>query len=151
MQYNQTDGTVNLGMNGGQVQGSIGLENYYRVKNQTGSTIIDGTLVMFDGTVGASGVFKIKPWDTTSNQMYIMGLLTETLTNGQTGFVTWHGLIKGIQSNGGNYSETWVDGTILYPSETNVGGMTSVDNGLDSIAAVVLAHSSNGQIYARCK
>lgn len=151
MRYSASDGTVLLGMNGGQVNQSIGLELYYRVKNNSGVTINNGQLVMANGTDGNSGVINVKKWDTTSNQFYIMGLATEEITNGDLGFVTWFGKIMGVQSNGANYGETWVDGELLYPSTTIQGGLTKVATSDMPIAMVINSHGSNGQIFARIR
>ena len=154
IRYDGAEGTLQLGMNGGQVSQSIGLELYYRVKNNSLTTINDGQLVMANGTDGNSGVINVKKWDTTSPYFYIMGIATETITNGDLGFVTWFGKINGIQSNGANYGETWVDGQILYPSLTVAGGFTKTltDPTLQQpIAMVINSHPSNGQLFARVK
>lgn len=151
MQYSQVDGTVNLGMNGGQVTQSIGLESYYRVVNNSGVTINDGDLVMYNGTSGASGKTYIKKWDTTSPEFTIMGIATETMTNGADGFVTWHGLVKGVNSTGSSVGETWAKNDVLYPSLTHVGGLTKVHNSMQPVVANMFAQSVNGIFLVRCR
>lgn len=151
MQYSQTDGTVNLGMNGGQVTQSIGLESYYRVVNNSGVTINDGDLVMYNGTSGASGKTYIKKWDTTSPEFTIMGIATETMNNGSDGFVTWHGLVKGVNSTGSSVGETWATNDVLYPSLTHVGGLTKVPNSMQPVVANMFSQSVNGIFLVRCR
>lgn len=151
VRWSADEGTLQLGMNGGEVVQSLGLELYYRVKNNSGVTISNGLLVMANGTDGNSGVINVKKWDTTSNQFYIMGLATEEIANGSLGFVTWFGKIMGVQSNGANYGETWVDGELLYPSTTIQGGLTKVATADIPIAVVINSHSSNGQLFARIR
>lgn len=151
MQYSSTDGTVNLGMNGGLVTQSIGLESYYRVTNNSGVTINDGDLVMYNGTSGASGKTYIKKWDTTSPEFTIMGIATETMNNSADGFVTWHGLVKGVNSTGSTVGETWNTNDVLYPSLTHVGGLTKVPNSMQPVVANMFKQSVNGIFLVRCR
>jgi hypothetical protein len=151
LRWNQDYGTLELGMNGGEVVQEIGLEQYYRAQNTTGATLKDGKLAMFDGAVGGSGILRARNWDTTSPEFTIMGIFTQDIENGGRGFITWHGMVNNIQTNGANYGETWNDGDILYPSLTIPGGMTKVPNAYQPVCAVVRAHANAGQLYVRCK
>lgn len=148
--WNTAEGTLDLGLNHGGVVLQIGQELHYRVTNQSGSNIPDGTLVSFVGTTGNSGKLLVEPYDGTQASKTIIGLTTETIINGENGYVTCFGKVRGIQTNGGNYSETWVDGDILYPRPT---GLTNIlpqaPAAKQAIAVVVHAHGSNGELFVR--
>lgn len=120
--WDRDEGTLDLVMNGGSVTQSIGLELFYRVKNKTGATIPNGSLVMADGTDGNSGVINVKKYDGVSPRFYIMGIATEDIGNDDLGFITWFGKVRGLDTRGG--AENWQNGEILYPSTTVAGGLT---------------------------
>ena len=148
--WNTAEGTLDLGLNHGGVVLQIGQELHYRVTNQSGSNIHNGTLVAFVGTTGNSGKLLIDVYDGTQASKAILGLTTETIINGENGYVTSFGKVRGIQTNGANYGETWVDGDILYPSPT---GLTKVlpqaPAAKQPVAVVVHAHGSNGELFVR--
>ena len=52
MYWDEPNGTVSLGMHGSNVSQQIGLEQYYYVKNQSGTTIENGRVVRAAGTLG---------------------------------------------------------------------------------------------------
>jgi hypothetical protein len=150
--WNAEEGTLDLGMNGGDVTQHIGLENYYRVKNQSGSTITDGTVVMAVGAVGNSGHILIAPANNNMPPQVTMGIVTHNIPNGENGFVTHFGLVKQIDTRGTAVGETWVDGDILYLHPTLLGRLTKVKPAAPRyhvmVALVVHAHQ-NGQLFVR--
>jgi hypothetical protein len=126
----------------------------YYVKNQTGSTISNGQVVQFSGSLGNSGrlLIALARADTTSEAKYIMGVATEEIADGADGFVTAFGKIRGIDTDGSVCSETWNDGDILYLSATTAGCLTVTPPSEPSlripIAAVVHA-ADNGTLFVR--
>lgn len=155
MTWNVDDGTINLAMNtSGVVSQQIGLETYYRVINQTGSSIADGAPVMYNGTVGASGLIKIALSDGSGAypSEVILGLATEAIPNGSAGYVTSFGKVRGINTTGSSVGETWADGDILYIHPTTAGAMTKTQPTAPKlkfpIAIVVNAHT-NGTLFVR--
>jgi hypothetical protein len=106
---------------------------------------------MFAGTTGNSGKLLIQPWNGTGPATYFMGLTGESLIDGAEGFVIAFGKLRGIQTNGGNYSQTWVDGDILYAGSTtgNLTNVAATTGGIVQVAAVVHAHASNGTLFVR--
>jgi hypothetical protein len=149
--WNVDEGTLDLGLNEGHVILQIGQEIHYRVINQSGSTIPNGSLVMYDGSDGNSGKLKVTLWDGTSPTKNIMGISTEEILNGENGYVTHFGKVRGIQTNGANYGETWVDGDILYADATS--GLTKTlpeaPNSKTPVAIVVNSHVSSGALFVR--
>lgn len=151
-------GTIDIGLNGASAPVmSVGEDQFYRVINQTGSTLVKGALVMANGTVGASGLIKAKLWDNTQPSKTIMGIVLANIptennpTETGFGYVLAFGKIKGIQTNGGNYSESWVDGDILFAGSS--GGLTktlpAAPNPKTTVAIVINSHATNGTLFVR--
>jgi len=147
--WNVDEETVDIQLNGFALH--VGEHVVFHVKNSTGSPIAKGVPVMFAGTTGNSGKLLVKPWDGVGPSTYFMGLTAESLANGTEGFVIAFGKLRGIQTNGGNYSQTWVDGNILYAGNTS-GSLTNVaptTGDIVQVAAVVHAHPNNGTLFIR--
>lgn len=152
--WNQDEETLNVKVNS-NVTLQVGQELFFNVKNQTGSAITNGTPVMFAGTLGASGRLLIQPAiaDGSLASSYIMGVATEDIANGADGKVTWFGKVRGIDTTGTSYSESWNDGDILYVSTTTAGYLTNVKptvpNQIIEVAAVVYSDVNNGELVVR--
>lgn len=151
LSWNTQEGTLDLGLNEGHVILQIGQETHYRVTNKSGVSIPNGSLLAFSGTTGNSGKLLAELYDGTQSSKYIIGIATEDIPKGSNGYVTHFGKIRGIQTNGANYGETWLDGDEIYPSPT--GGLTKVlpeaPNAKQPIAVVVNSHVSNGILFVR--
>ena len=152
MAWNIDENTVDLGLNGATLQ--IGQEQLVRVRNNTGSTIVNGTAVMATGTLGASGRVTVAPANINgSTYKYMLGVVTESITAGADGFCTVFGKVRGIQTNGANYGETWVDGDVIYVKDNDGGALTKVvPVGTQvklPIAIVIKSHGTNGTLFVR--
>ena len=158
MVWDAETGTVDIGLNGATAPVmSVGEDQFYRVINQAGSTITKGTLVMAAGTIGASGVIKVAPWNGSQPSKTIMGLVKADIptendpTESGLGYVLAFGKLRGIQTNGGNYSESWSNGDIIYAGASS--GLTktlpAAPNTKTTIAIVIKAHATNGTLFVR--
>ena len=134
----------------GTIVQDIGEETFYRVK--ASSTITKGQVVMFTGSVGASGGLLAAPATglTALQSEYIMGIATQNISTNAWGYVTWFGEIKGVNTTGG--AEAWVDGQILFYDPSVTGGLTkntpTAPNPKVIVAAVVHA-ATNGILFVR--
>jgi len=148
--WNSDEETLDIQLN--SFAQHVGEHVLYHVKNSTGSTIAKGVPVMFAGTNGASGKLLVQPWNGTGPSTYFMGLTAEELLDTEEGFVISFGKLRGIQTNGGNYGETWADGEIIYVGATT-GALTKTQpaapNPHIQVCAVVNAHASNGTLFIR--
>lgn len=148
--WNAQEGTLDVGLNS-EVTLQAGQEILYRVHNGSGVVIPNGTLVMFTGALGNSGRLVVAAYDGVSSPETILGLATEEIGIGLEGYVTHFGKVRGIQTDGNNYGETWADGDIIYAS--NTGGLTNVrpeaPDTKTIIAIVINAHGSNGTLFVR--
>ncbi len=151
-------GTLNIDLNstaGDEVMAKVGLDNFYYIKNQTGGTLTKGTVIRASGTLGSSGritgAYMIA--DGTIPHYYTIGIAAETIANGEDGYVYEFGLVRGIQTNGANYGESWSDGDILYVSPSTLGGLTKVEPTAPQLkiqmAIVIKADASNGSLFVR--
>ena len=146
--WDTTDKTLSLGLNGGDVVMQIGQEIHYRIRNSTGSTIPNGTVCRFSGSVGNSGILLAAPFlaNGTYDSHTIMGVATESIANGEDGLVTYFGKIRGVDTR------AFSDGQILYASSTVAGGLTATKpdspNNVISVCAVV-SSSNNGTLMVR--
>lgn len=157
LSWNADEGTVGIGLNGGDAEYYSGQQTIYRVINQSGSQINKGVLCMYAGTVGASGKLKVVPWDGTSPPLLIMGIALEDIptenepTETGLGYVVSFGKVQKINTTGSLYGETWTNGDVLYAGPT--GGLTNVlpiaPSTKTVIAAVVNAHASVGELLVR--
>ena len=134
----------------GAIVQDIGEETFYRVKASSGIT--KGQVLMFTGTVGASGGILAAPATglTATQSEYILGIATQDIALNGWGYATWFGEIKGVNTTGG--VEAWVDGEILYYNPAVTGGLTknvpTAPNPKVIVAAVVHA-ASNGILFVR--
>jgi hypothetical protein len=150
--YNAEDQfqTLSFQMNGNQIQ-HIGEELYYRVKLSSAAT--KGQVLMFTGTLGASGGLRAAPATGLQPEQahYILGVAAETGSTNDWVFVTTFGEVKSINTTGG--AESWAQGDVLYYNPSVTGGLTktkpSVPNAICIVAAVVHVGSSNGVLFVR--
>jgi hypothetical protein len=143
--------TLNLEMTP-NVNQAIGESQYYYIK--ASATIAKGQLVMFDGSVGASGVLKGKPSTGVTNGQLIMGVAAEAIANNGFGLVSSFGLVRGFNTTGTPYGETWADGDILYYNPSFAGGLTKTQPTAPIphvvVAAVVnAATAGSGSVFVR--
>jgi hypothetical protein len=155
MQWNEDDATIDVGLNADVVL-QVGQEMQFYAKNTSGGAINNGSPVMFTGTLGASGklTFSKAVADGSITSLYMMGVATEDIPNNGFGYITSFGKVRGFNTSGAPYSETWADGDIIYFSPTVAGGWTNVlpaAPNLDLPVAVVLtaATGGSGSIFVR--
>lgn len=151
--WNEDDQTLNIFHPGDVVQ-QVGQELYGYVRNNTGSTIANGTAVRFAGAeTNSTARLEIAPFeaDGTFPSLYGLGIATQNIANGEDGRVTVWGKVRGINTTGG--AENWQIGNILYVSPTTAGGLTNVKptapNNVVPMAAVLRVDATEGEIFVR--
>lgn len=154
MYWDEPNGTVSLGLHNNEVSLQIGQETHYYIKNQSGATIENGRVVRAAGTLGASGriLGEYMIADGSIEGKYTLGVATEDILDGNDGYVTEFGLVRGINTTGSLYGETWNDGDILYVSPTIAGGLTNVrpqSPNLNIEMAIVIYANASGSIFVR--
>ena len=135
----------------GAIVQDIGEETFYRVK--ASAPITKGQVVMFTGSVGASGGLLAAPATglTPRQSEYIMGIATQNIALNAWGYVTWFGELKGVDTRGLS-DGGWVDGTLLYYNPAVAGGLTKTKPALPNVTvlmAAVVHAASNGILFIR--
>jgi len=145
--WNETDQTVNIGMDYGVTQ-QVGQEVYARVGNTTGSTIQNGSVVGFAGAT--ANALLVAPYlaDGTSPSLYILGVMTHDLPDsGEKGYCTTWGFVRDLDTS------AFSAGDILYASPTTAGALTNVKptapNNVIPLAACIVSDASAGVIFVR--
>ena len=148
VQWNPDFQTLTLGINDGSITHHVGMELYFRVKAD--SAITAGQVVMFTGSVGASGILRGAPAQNVLLPEVIMGIAAQDINQNDFGFVQWFGEVKKLRTNGSQYGEVWNDGDILWYDPTVTGGLTKTRPASPSVhitmAAVVRASGGNSGI-----
>lgn len=147
--WDSADGnqTLSFIMANGDATQQIGEEMYFRIK--ASAPITEGQVVMFTGTVGASGALTGAPATglTAATASYVMGIATHTLATNDWGYITNFGLVRNIDTN------AWPAGTILYYDPTVTGGLTdtipAAPNAKVQVCAVIYQSSSVGSLFVR--
>ncbi|MFZ9066251.1 MAG: beta strand repeat-containing protein [bacterium] len=143
--WNTDEETIDVIMDGSVLQ--VGQEVVYNVRNNSGSTIPDGTPVMATGTLGASGRITVSPMDGTDidNSRLFIGITTEEIANDADGKVTFFGKVRGIDLS--SYS----DGDILWISTSTAGAFTATEptSGTRIAFGFVISNASNGTMFVR--
>lgn len=159
VQWNKDDGTLDVGLYGGVVLQS-GQELHAYSKNATGALIPNGTALMFTGTVGASGKIEVGPAvaDGSVDSNYMVGMATQDIPDGEFGYVTILGLVRGFDTTGGDKTvpEVWADGDVLFLDPAFPGELTITEPAAPSLrlpVAVVInaGGGGSGSVYVRFK
>ena len=145
--WNAVDQTLNIGMAYDVVQ-QIGEETYARVRNNTGTTIPNGTVVGFAGA--DTDALLVAPYLANGSQpsLYILGIMTHDLPDsGEKGYCTTWGFIRELDTS------AFLPGDILYASPSVAGGLTktkpTAPNNTIPIAACVVSDATQGVIFVR--
>jgi hypothetical protein len=130
----------------------------YLVANQSGATILKGTLVSAVGTeaTGRIDVAAFSGYGTQDSEMRVMGLLLTDIANSGKGTVISFGTLRNIDTRGSVASalavgdETWAAGDILYAHPTVAGKLTKVRPQHDlTVAFVTKVDATTGQLAIR--
>jgi hypothetical protein len=160
LSWNDTDGTLDIGLKGGNVTLQLGQEEVIRIVNKSGITLQESAYQVVrvrrvdeGGAQGQRLAVVLAQANNDLNSATTIGLVTETITDNQEGFITSNGLIRGIDTTGTLQGETWVDGDILYLSPTTPGALTKVKPLAPQhtviLGYVVYAHADNGKIFVK--
>lgn len=145
------DRTLNIQHPDGVTQ-QVGQESYAVVKNRTGSTILNGTPVMFAGAeanteFGSRLLVAPIVANGTFPSLYGLGIATQDILDGSDGLVTVWGKVRDLDTS------IWSVGDILYANSNTPGTLTNVKptapNNVIPFAAVLSSNSEFGEIFVR--
>jgi hypothetical protein len=145
MRWNSDDGTLDLGLNGGNVTLQLGQELVQPVKHATNDGLDNGKVVYITGSSGDKKTVLYARANNEATSANTLGLMTETVTGGHKGFCTTFGLVRNINTS--NLTE----GGAVWLSKDTAGAMTAVrpeapNHGV-FIGFCVKKHASTGVIF----
>lgn len=155
LRWNDTDGTLDLGLKGGNVTLQLGQEQLVRIVNKTLSNLTEAgyQAVYTSGAQGQRLKVDLALANSDLTSAGTLGIVTENIDVNQEGFVTTNGLVRGINTTGSLQGETWSDGDILYLSPTIAGRLTNIKpvspQHLVVIGVCVYAHITQGSIFVK--
>lgn len=153
--WNDTVGTIETTLKGGNVVLKHGRDMFERVVNKTGIQLTKAAYqaVRVSDAQGQRLAVQLAQANNDNNSADTIGLVVETIDNNQEGIIYTVGELTGINTTGSLQGETWVDGDVLYLSPTTAGRITNVKpyapQHLVVIGYVVYAHQNNGKIYIK--
>lgn len=115
--WNADDHTLNVATDISGVVLQVGQEQHVRIRNVSGSTIANGSVVYLSGSSGQRPTVDLADADNDTHVASTIGLATSDVTNNSFGFVTTGGLVRGVNTAG------MTEGAPIYLS-TTAGAMT---------------------------
>lgn len=115
--WNSGEGTLSLGLLGGNVDLDIGQENVVLCYNGTASAMSKGDVVYVTGAQGQKPSIALASAAAESSSSKTLGILAESISAGGDGFVTTFGMVKGVNTS------LFTAGSALWLSIT-AGGLT---------------------------
>jgi hypothetical protein len=117
--WNSTDGTLDLGLQGG-LKNKLGQQLVVKARNTSGSLISKGSVVKVVGVAGGFVGINLAQADSVANSETAFGIVAEDIADSSNGFVAINGIIHGLNTN------AFTEGDILYLSTTTPGAITNV-------------------------
>jgi hypothetical protein len=145
--WNDGEGSLSLGLKGGNVTVNIGQNLYTLVHNEEATTITKGQVVYVFGAQGQRPSVKLAlaTGDTTSART--LGVVAETISSGAEGFICIEGNVDNINTTG------LVEGGQLYLSGTTPGAFTQTKPQapvhLVYVGLCLKVHASSGRIQVK--
>ena len=126
-----------------QMTVNIGQEQIVRVRNQTGTTIPDGTVVYINGATGNTPTIA-KAIATSFATSDIIGVTTTSIANNAFGYATINGLVNGLDTS------AFAEGDAVFLSATTAGAYTTTEptrpNYSIQVGVILRANPSNGTL-----
>ena len=146
MKWSDGEGTIEVGLKGGNVKLAVGQEEVALCYNGTGNTLYDGQVVYINGAQGQRPRIALASASSESTSSKTFGVVTETINNGAEGFVCTFGIVRGINTS------TFTSGSALWLS-TNAGQITSTmptaPNHAVFIGYCLKSHANAGEIFVK--
>ena len=117
--WNNTDGTLDLGLQGG-LKNKVGQQLVVKARNTSGSLISKGSVVRVVGVAGGFVGINLAQANSVANSETAFGIVAEDIADSSNGFVAINGIIHGLNTN------AFTEGDILYLSTTTPGAITNV-------------------------
>lgn len=155
--WNDSFGTLGIGLKGGAIQAQLGQQEFARVVNKTTPLIAlqraNYQVCIVTGATGQRLSVRLAQADSDANSAGTLGIVAEDIAQNQEGFIATTGTLDNLNTTGSLQGETWSDGDILYLSPTTAGAITNVKptapNHTVIVGYVEYSHINNGKIYVK--
>lgn len=142
--WDDGNGSLSLGLKGGNVDLQVGQENVVLVYNNSASTITPGQVVAVNGAQGQRPAVVLADADTEPLSAATLGVATESIAAGAEGFVATFGVVRGVDTS------AFAAGNPIYLSQT-AGGFTATRPSAPAhtvfLGWVVKVNASSGEIF----
>ncbi len=142
--FDSGDGSLSLGLKGGNVTLQLGQENVSLCYNGSGSTITTGQVVAVNGAQGQRPQIVLADADSEPLSAATLGVAVESISNGAEGFISTFGMVRGVNTSG------FTAGDPIYLSQT-AGGFTNVRPAAPAhtvfLGWVIKVNASSGEIF----
>lgn len=146
IKWNDGEGTLEVGLKGGNVKLPVGQEEITLCYNGTGSTLNKGTVVYISGAQGQRPSISKASASSESTSSKTFGIVSENIANGAEGFVTTFGTVSDIDTS------AFTEGSALYLS-TTAGGIVSTPqtppNHTVFIGYCLKSNASSGRVFIK--
>ena len=145
LQWNDTQGSLQLGLKGGNVHSRISEDLFLYGYNNSGSPMTKGQVVRINGSSGVRPVVSLAQADSDPNSADTVGVVAETIANNAQGLVQVLGIMTNLNTNSFN------EGDVLYLSPTVAGELVNTKpvapDHLVRVAYCVKKSGGAGEIY----
>ena len=145
LQWSDAEGSLQLGLKGGNVHSHISEDLFLYGYNNSGSPMTKGQVVRINGSSGVRPVVSLAQADSDPNSADTVGVVAETIANNSQGFVQVLGIMTNLNTNSFN------DGDVLYLSPTVAGQLVNTKpvapDHLVRVAYCVKKSGGAGEIY----
>ncbi|MAR66955.1 MAG: hypothetical protein CL833_06895, partial [Crocinitomicaceae bacterium] len=144
--YDSDNHTISLYNDEADVTLQLGQEEFLRVRNNTGSTITNGKVVLISGSHGNAAPTIGLADATSESGAQVVGVATHDIENSSFGYVTTYGIVRDIDTS------SFSDGDEVFLSTVS-GGLTGVapviPNYRITVGHVIRSHAANGSILVQ--
>ena len=145
LRWNNTDGTLDIGLGGGNVTLQVGQEQVVHVLNNTDNTFTDLQVIRISGASGQRLTGALAQANSEPNAIATFAVVTEQILKNQVGFATTFGLVRNVNTL------AFPEGAVLYLSPTIPGAITATEPAAPNhnvmVGWCVRSHAVNGSIY----
>ena len=145
--YDSENHTLTLYNDEADIALQIGQEQYVRVRNNTATTIENGTAVLINGVHGNAAPTISGAIATSEATSQVIGLATHSIEPNSFGYVTTYGVVRDVDTS------AFSAGDELYLSATQIGSGVNtspvIPNFKVTLGHVITSSSSNGSILVQ--
>jgi hypothetical protein len=145
LQWSDAEGSLQLGLKGGNVHSHISEDLFLYGYNNSGSPMTKGQVVRINGSSGVRPVVSLAQADSDPNSAETVGVVAETIANNSQGLIQVLGIMTNLNTNSFN------EGDVLYLSPTVAGQLVNTKpvapDHLVRVAYCVKKSGGAGEIY----